>query len=107
MESESYFLIGLLLLVIPLFFWYRVRTFNKQKHTIAVKCRACGAIQRIGELANYTCKKCSSHIQFMDEQGVVLDSLAHYQCVACGQENPKGVLTCIGCGLANAEQLST
>ncbi|RED97969.1 hypothetical protein C7460_111110 [Marinoscillum furvescens DSM 4134] len=107
MGIENYFFIVVVLVVIPLFFWWRVKTFNRQKNTVVVKCPSCATVQRLSHLHNYTCKKCSTAVRYLDDNGALLLEVNKYHCVACGAENPKGVLTCISCGLANAERLSS
>ncbi|HCX22838.1 MAG: hypothetical protein CMB80_26870 [Flammeovirgaceae bacterium] len=96
--------IGLiLLLIIPLFFWYRVRSINRRKKSATVKCPNCGKDQRLPELQNYRCKYCETPVYFFNEHGKALANAAYYNCQACDARNFKGVITCTECGLANKQ----
>ena len=89
---QSYYLILVMIVVIPFFFWFRVRSYNKRKNSVAVRCPYCSKDQRISELEGYTCSGCNKDVKLGGET---------YLCKACGASNYKGVITCTECGLAN------
>ncbi len=98
---DNIWVIVTLMIVIPLFFWYRVRSINKIKKGVTVRCPNCSNDQRLDKLQNYSCAKCDHVILFYKEDGTATDSVSYYNCLACGAENFKGVITCTECGLAN------
>lgn len=98
---ENFWVIALLIVVIPLFFWLRVKAYNLRKKSVSVRCPHCRKDQRLATLSNYTCKHCGQSVEFLDDDGTVKSTTAYYTCAACGEKNYIGVLTCTGCGLAN------
>lgn len=104
MEIESLWPIAIVaLLIIPLFFWLRVRTINKRKKMVDVRCKTCGMDIRLPEVQNFKCEECGSVNLFLDEDGKPLKMVRTYTCEACGSENFVGVLTCTACGKTNKE----
>lgn len=101
MGSENLWLVVSLVLIIPLFFWLRVKAYNIRKKSVMVGCPLCGHNQRLRELKNYECQKCKEEVAFYNEDGSPNQTVEYYQCMACGAQNFKGVITCTACGLAN------
>ncbi|MFY0600760.1 MAG: hypothetical protein JXR03_13890 [Cyclobacteriaceae bacterium] len=87
----------LFLLIIPLFFWYRVTYINRRKNSVRSKCPNCDYIQRLESVHNYSCSKCNQEIVYVDEKGERLQSNT-YQCDTCGSTNLVGILACTQCG---------
>lgn len=102
---ESIHVVFTLIVVVPLFFWYRVWAINKRKNSVTVECPHCGRDQRLAKLQNYNCVKCETRVVFFDERGEPLKTLEVYKCQACGTANFKGIITCVGCGLANRKAI--
>lgn len=98
---QGLLILVILLVVVPLFFWYRVKTINQRKNSVTVKCPHCNRDQRLSEVANYSCVKCNGYVVFFEEDGSPKKDAGSYKCRACGWVNFKGVVTCTGCGLAN------
>ena len=103
---DNFWVIIILLVVIPLFFWYRVKSINKVKRGVTVRCPSCAHDQRLDKLQNYSCTKCEKQVVFYKEDGTTVDNLEMYKCLACGAINFKGVITCTECGLANQSAFS-
>lgn len=98
---DNLWVIGVLIVIVPLFFWYRVKSINKIKKGVTVRCPECHRDQRLDKLSNYTCTNCKSFIRYYTDEGTALDTVEYYKCLACGARNFKGVITCTECGLAN------
>lgn len=101
MENDNIWLIGFLILIIPVFFWLRVKAYNIRKKSVNVCCPSCGNNQRLPNLKNYRCRKCGYEVEFFTKNGTTSPTVKTYHCMACGAENFKGVITCTACGLAN------
>jgi DNA-directed RNA polymerase subunit RPC12/RpoP len=101
MEIENIWVIALMIVVIPLFFWMRVSSINKRKKGVTVRCPHCEKDQRLEKLRNYVCEKCDTSVAFFDEQGDPLKEITYYECMACQEKNFMGILTCTACGMAN------
>lgn len=101
MGIENIWVIGLLIVVIPLFFWMRVKAINKRKKGVTARCPYCEKDQRLSELGNYRCVACKEEVVFFDSDGTVKSDMVYYTCASCGERNFKGILTCTACGLAN------
>lgn len=101
MNLDPYLLMALLpLLLLPPLIYYRQKVYNKKKAFVSVQCPRCGKFQDIRMLANYTCKKCGEEINFLQGEEI-LEGWETYDCRHCGQENPKGVISCTACGMTN------
>lgn len=102
METDhSWIILLVIFVVIPFFFWFRVRSINRRKELVTVRCPHCDTDQRLRKVQNYTCRKCGTPTRFFDDEGSPLNGVNTYQCEACGGENFMGVLTCTACGKGN------
>jgi hypothetical protein len=99
----NYWLLVVLAVLLPLFFWLRVKSYNKRKNQVNARCPHCGTDQRIPAVENYECKNCNIEVRFFNDDGTVGEGTEFYTCDACGEENIVGILTCTGCGLANTK----
>jgi len=100
---DNTWLIIVMVALVPVFFWARVRRYNRGKKSVTARCPQCGSDNQLSEVQNYTCNQCGSSIVFFDEEGNVDASVEYYDCEACGEKNFVGILTCTGCGLANTK----
>lgn len=96
-------LIAALFLIIPVFFWLRVRAMNKRKKMVTARCKRCGTDVVLSKVENFKCQECGSVNLFLDEDGKPLSLVRTYRCEACREENFVGIVTCTGCGKANRE----
>lgn len=96
-----------LIVIIPLFFWLRVKAMNMRREMVTARCAGCGEDQKLWRVMNFTCKHCSTDNRFLDDAGIPLASAATYECQACGEKNFVGILTCTACGKGNPAGIPT
>ena len=101
MSPIEWSLLILLLIIVPLSFWFRVRTINRRKSQVFLRCPKCHADQRLAILRNYHCKQCGDLVRFFDDEGTQLLGAETYQCEACDSTNFVGVVVCTVCGMGN------
>lgn len=90
-------------LIVPVFFWLRVRAMNRRKGMVTARCKRCGTDVYLKQVENFKCQECGSVNLFVDGDGKPLSLVRTYTCEACGEENFVGIVTCTACGKANRE----
>lgn len=106
MDMEYLWLV-IIAVIVPIFFWYRVREMNRRKEMVHTRCFHCHADQKLKKVMNYSCTECGKLNRFFDDEGIPMPSARRYDCLACGSENFVGILTCRSCGKANQAGIPT
>ncbi len=88
-EGTLLFYVLLVFVLLPLFFWYRVRYVKRRIDNVKSKCTSCGHIQRLAQVEDYDCRKCGYRIVYLDENGERRKDKI-YICDGCGAEVVRG-----------------
>ncbi len=91
------------LVVIPLFFWSRIKYVNKRRDSVKSQCPNCKHIQRLDAIENYTCINCGTNVVYINELGARIDDDV-YNCSVCGTANLNGIVNCTICGKVREEE---
>ncbi len=95
--DHLYVLLFVAFVVLPAFFWIRVKYLHKRRDSVKAVCQKCGFINRLPQIQNFHCMKCKELNVYRDESGNLLTS-EFYNCEACNHEVPEGIITCTYCG---------